>query len=143
MWDSATGNLIRTFQHADNVHAVSFSPDGKQILTGSTERTAKLWDLVEHFFTNRNLNQSELLHALRATFRRMSGYRSLLIALNCGDGFFIFVTTLVEHYQCTSFISVLFIRSLYPLSERLIRVFVQKKKRSNAVLNNDENKIWL
>merc|ERR1712190_675914 len=30
--------------HKDNVHSVSFSPDGKQLVSGSADCWAKLWD---------------------------------------------------------------------------------------------------
>jgi WD40 repeat protein len=32
--------------HADWVMSVSFSPDGKQLYTGSRDKTAKVWDLA-------------------------------------------------------------------------------------------------
>ncbi len=31
-------------QHEDDVTAVAFSPDGKTVLTGSHDHTARLWD---------------------------------------------------------------------------------------------------
>jgi WD40 repeat protein len=33
--------------HQDAVRAVAFSPDGKAVLTGSADRTARLWDFSE------------------------------------------------------------------------------------------------
>src|SRR5204862_299626 len=30
--------------HKDTVHAVAFSPDGKTVLTGSADKTARLWE---------------------------------------------------------------------------------------------------
>ena len=32
-------------RHSGDVLSVSFSPDGEHILTGSSDQTAKLWDL--------------------------------------------------------------------------------------------------
>ena len=36
--------LVIPIGHAASVDAVAFSPDGKQVLTGSDDYTAKLWD---------------------------------------------------------------------------------------------------
>ena len=44
--DPANTFLARIFSgHASYVLSVAFSPDGKQVLTGSYDKTAKLWDL--------------------------------------------------------------------------------------------------
>jgi WD40 repeat protein len=43
----ATGKDIREFQgHSDDVSRVSFSPDGRQALTGSWDSTPRLWDVA-------------------------------------------------------------------------------------------------
>jgi WD40 repeat protein len=40
------GKLLQVFKgHEDVVFSVAFSPDGKKILTGSGDKTARLWDL--------------------------------------------------------------------------------------------------
>ena len=45
MWDISTGNEIRSFTgHDDWVTSVSFSTDGKHILSGSKDGTIKIWD---------------------------------------------------------------------------------------------------
>jgi WD40 repeat protein len=45
LWDAETGQEIRTLSgHTDWVYFVAFSPDGKRVLTGSRDCTAKLWD---------------------------------------------------------------------------------------------------
>jgi len=39
-----TGQEVRRFTgHKDEVHEVAFSPDGKYILTASSDGTARLW----------------------------------------------------------------------------------------------------
>lgn len=57
LWDVETGKELQRFEgHAETVRAVTFSPDGKQVLTGggreadlgsfSTDNSARLWDLA-------------------------------------------------------------------------------------------------
>jgi dipeptidyl aminopeptidase/acylaminoacyl peptidase len=44
LWDAASGKLIVSFNHQDEVFQTEFSPDGARILTASADKTAKLWD---------------------------------------------------------------------------------------------------
>jgi WD40 repeat protein len=45
VWDAATGQEIRSFKgHTNSIFSVAFSPEGKRILTGSADKTAKVWD---------------------------------------------------------------------------------------------------
>ncbi len=57
LWDLETGEELQRFQgHGEAVRALTFSPDGKQVLTGSgreidmgtvsTDNSARLWDLA-------------------------------------------------------------------------------------------------
>jgi WD40 repeat protein len=44
LWDVATGKEVRHFTgHTNEVRNVTFSPDGKYILTASNDGTARLW----------------------------------------------------------------------------------------------------
>jgi hypothetical protein len=43
-WSSNWGERTNLAGHTDSVRAVAFSPDGKRVLTGSLDNTAKLWD---------------------------------------------------------------------------------------------------
>jgi WD40 repeat protein/tetratricopeptide (TPR) repeat protein len=45
LWDAVKGDSLRWFPHDNAVLAVAFSPDGRRILTGSADRTARLWDV--------------------------------------------------------------------------------------------------
>ncbi len=45
LWNAVTGAPIaRPLQHQGKGWAVTFSPDGKTVLTGSMDGTARLWD---------------------------------------------------------------------------------------------------
>ena len=45
VWDSATGQETRTLQgHESTVSSLAFSPDGKRIVTGSWDKTLKVWE---------------------------------------------------------------------------------------------------
>ena len=44
MWDARTGKEILTLsRHTADVTSVTFSPDGRQVLTGSRDGTAVIW----------------------------------------------------------------------------------------------------
>jgi len=46
VWDAETYTLIgKPLHHNDFVMSAVFSPDGRQILTGSLDKTARLWDV--------------------------------------------------------------------------------------------------
>jgi len=43
--DAATGRLLHRLRgHADDVDCLAFTPDGKKLVTGSWDQTAKVWD---------------------------------------------------------------------------------------------------
>jgi WD40 repeat protein len=45
LWDAVTGLEVRTLSvDSYSIKSVAFSPDGKYVLTGSWDGTAKLWD---------------------------------------------------------------------------------------------------
>jgi WD40 repeat protein len=57
LWDATSGNLVREFKgykekefekgHRDSVFCVAFSPDGKQIASGSGDFNVKLWNVAD------------------------------------------------------------------------------------------------
>ena len=44
-----TGQQLLTLRHLDTVRSASFSPDGRWILTGSDDRTARIWDAANGY----------------------------------------------------------------------------------------------
>jgi glucose repression regulatory protein TUP1 len=46
LWDARTGQLLERFDgHKDSVYSVAFSSDGKSIVSGSLDKTLKIWDI--------------------------------------------------------------------------------------------------
>jgi WD40 repeat protein len=43
-WRTATGEVVTTFADQHLVTAITFSPDGKLLLTGGADHTARIWD---------------------------------------------------------------------------------------------------
>jgi WD40 repeat protein len=47
LWQTATGEPLKPpFHHLGAVRAVAFSPDGRTILTGSEDNTARVWEVA-------------------------------------------------------------------------------------------------
>ena len=45
-WDAQTGQETLTLKgHSGSVWNVSFSPDGKRIVSGSSDKMVKVWDI--------------------------------------------------------------------------------------------------
>jgi WD40 repeat protein len=45
LWDTASGKELQTLRgHTDKLESVAFSLDGRQVLTGSFDKTARLWE---------------------------------------------------------------------------------------------------
>ena len=46
LWDTRTGALLQRFEgHRDSVYSVAFSPNGKSFVSGSLDRSLKIWDI--------------------------------------------------------------------------------------------------
>src|SRR5262249_50735665 len=46
VWDSQAKRPIRQWRHGAAVPSITFSPDGKLVLTGSMDYTARVWDMT-------------------------------------------------------------------------------------------------
>ena len=69
VWDATSGALVKECKgfdektspkgHRDGVFTVAFTPDGKQIVSGSSDRTIKVWNVADgamvREFVNPNL----------------------------------------------------------------------------------------
>jgi WD40 repeat protein len=47
VWEATTGKEIARMTHDSNVRAVTFSPDGNYIASGSSDNTVRVWDWRE------------------------------------------------------------------------------------------------
>jgi WD40 repeat protein len=45
VWDASTGDELKVLKgHTNSVRSVAFSPDGKQIVSGSYDESVRVWD---------------------------------------------------------------------------------------------------
>ncbi|PVF95651.1 hypothetical protein CPB86DRAFT_710725, partial [Serendipita vermifera] len=94
LWDATTGQAINEpFRgHTERVFCVSFSPDGRQLVSGSKDRTIRLWHaetgqaskakqvmlLIPLRYYCGVLNDSDAERCKCATMRKRQGGRGVL-----------------------------------------------------------------
>jgi WD40 repeat protein len=82
LWDAASGKLLSSFAHQDEVFQAEFSSDRARILTASRDKTAELWDAASGKLIA-SFDQSTPTRSTRIFFLSWSAaYPSSVSALN-------------------------------------------------------------
>ncbi len=55
VWDISTGKILWFYYHGSFIGDSDFSPDGEKIITGSFDKTAKLWDVRRKILHKKNI----------------------------------------------------------------------------------------
>jgi eukaryotic-like serine/threonine-protein kinase len=63
-WHAGVKWIERMLSHREAVHAVAFSPDGRRLLTGSADRTARLWDVAKGSMLASPMNHEAAVRAV-------------------------------------------------------------------------------
>jgi WD40 repeat protein len=65
VWDATTGAVLQTLQgHSAKVNSITFSPDGKQVVSGSDDHTVRLWDTTTGAALQKLWGQSDLVTSI-------------------------------------------------------------------------------
>ena len=60
IWDVATGALVERLRgHSGSVYSVAFTPDGNGLVSGSWDKTLKLWDVSGLSMSQSNIKRKD------------------------------------------------------------------------------------
>jgi len=85
-----TGKLLKILEaHKDTINDLAFSPDGKYLISGSADSTAKIWKVAENFslkdtinFHNRQLYAVKIIKNGKDYFAITAGYDNRVVLYN-------------------------------------------------------------
>lgn len=88
VWDTATGQCLRTFFHEDTppVVSVRFSPNGKYILTWMLDSSIRMWNYVEGRCVKTYQGHENERYSLSGAFGTYGEASSALIVSGSEDG---------------------------------------------------------
>lgn len=82
IWDTSTGQLVERLRgHKDSVYSVAFSPDGTSLLSGSLDRTLRVWDLVGPKRAAQNAKGGQVITGNAACSHTLSGHKDYVLSV--------------------------------------------------------------
>ncbi|MEA2028634.1 MAG: caspase family protein [Campylobacterota bacterium] len=78
-----TGKLIKTLKsHKSSLHALSFSQDGKYLVSGSSDNSIKVWSVANNFRLKQTINEhKDAIYAVKI-FKKEGRYHTLSVGLD-------------------------------------------------------------
>ena len=61
MWEVATGKVVQTVTHAESVTCLSYSTDSQYVVTGSVDKSVKVWEAATGKLTQVRFTFSKML----------------------------------------------------------------------------------
>jgi WD40 repeat protein len=79
LWDTSDGSLLFLLEHRDEISAITFSPDGRYIATGSKDQRVKIWETA----TGRLVSDLPQKAGVQAIAFSLDG---MYLVAGCSDG---------------------------------------------------------
>jgi COMPASS component SWD3 len=88
VWDTATGQCLRTLVHEDNapVSSVRFSPNGKFLLAWTLDSCVRLWNYVEGRCVKTYQGHKNVKYSISGTFGLYGDGKQAFVASGSEDG---------------------------------------------------------